>query len=138
MAEENGNIENYTGLTKNTFKQRYYGHQASFRHRQKEHETTLSAHIWKLKDAGIKYKISWSIVEKAPDSNPTTRKCTLCLKEKYHIICKPAGATLNSRSELFSTCRHRLSRLFMNTYSNLNLGSEKQHITSNTPHNYCR
>ena len=78
-------------------------------------KNTLSAHIWKLKDAGTKFEISWSIVEKAPEFNPTTRRCTLCLKEKYHIICKPDGATLNSRSELFSTCRHRLSKLLVNT-----------------------
>ena len=32
----------------------------------------------------------------------------LCLREKFCIIFKPEGASLNGRSELFSTCRHRL------------------------------
>ena len=77
--------------------------------------STLSTHIWKLKDAGTNYDTSWSIIEKAREFNPTTRKCTLCLKEKYHIIFQPSGATLNSRSELFSTCRHRLDKLLVNT-----------------------
>ena len=114
VVEENGKTEHYTGLTKNSFKERYYGHMSSFKKRKKQHATTLSTHIWKLKDAKIKYNIFWSIVEKAPEFNPTTRKCTLCLKEKYHIICKPSGATLNSRSELFTTCRHRRSKLLKN------------------------
>ena len=115
VVEQNGNTETYTGLTKNTFKDRFYGHQTSFNNRKYEHETTLSTHIWKLKDAGTNYDTSWSIIEKAREFNPTTRKCTLCLKEKYHIIFQPSGATLNSRSELFSTCRHRLDKLLVNT-----------------------
>ena len=114
VLDENGNKETYTGLTKNTFKERYYGHRASFANRDNE-GTTLSTHIWNLKDEGKDYNISWSVIEKAPEFNPTTRKCTLCLKEKYHIIFQPSGSTLNSRSELYSTCRHRLSKLLANT-----------------------
>ena len=110
--DENGNKETYTGLTKNTFKERYYGHRASFANRDND-GTTLSTHIWNLKDEGKDYNISWSVIEKAPEFNPTTRKCTLCLKEKYHINFQPSGSTLNSRSELYSTCR--LSKLLANT-----------------------
>ena len=124
VIEENGKTEHYTGLTKNSFKERYYGHMSSFKKRKKQHATTLSTHIWKLKDAKIKYNIFWSIVEKAPEFNPTTQKCTLCLKEKYHIICKPSGATLNSRSELFTTCRHRRSKLLENIWNFFHLSSK--------------
>ena len=35
--------------------------------------------------------------------------------EKFYILFRPEGATLNKRSELFSTCRHRLSQLLENT-----------------------
>ena len=114
VVDQNQNTETYTGLTKNTFKERYYGHSASFRRRKKEHETTLSTYIWELKDVGTNYDISWSVIEKAREFNPTTRKCTLCLKEKYHILFQPDGASLNKRSELYSTCRHRLSKLLAN------------------------
>ena len=114
VVDGNNNIETYTGLTKNTFKERFYGHTASFNNRNTD-GTTLSTHIWKLKDEGTNYDIHWSVIEKAREFNPTTRKCTLCLKEKYHIIFEPSGATLNSRSELYSTCRHRLSKLLVNT-----------------------
>ena len=80
-----------------------------------EHETTLSAHIWNLRRRNQNYSIHWNIKDKATPFNPVTRKCRLCLKEKYHIIFQPEGASLNTRSELFSTCRHRLSGLLANT-----------------------
>ena len=108
-------IETYTGLTKNTFKQRYNGHKSSFKKREKEHATTLSAHIWKLKDSGSNFEVKWSIIEKGRKFDPITRKCMLCLKEKYHIIFNQDGSSLNQRSELFSACRHRLESLLENT-----------------------
>ena len=48
VVEEDGTTNTYTGLTGNTFKERYYGHTSSFRHRDEEHSTTLSSHIWKV------------------------------------------------------------------------------------------
>ena len=39
----------------------------------------------------------------------------LCIREKYFIIFQPEGASLNSRSELFTTCRHRKKQLLANT-----------------------
>ena len=33
VVEENGNTETYTGVTKNSFKQRFYGHASSFKNR---------------------------------------------------------------------------------------------------------
>ena len=98
------NFETYTGATKNTFKERYYGHAQSFRLKEKEHATTLSSYIWKLKEKGVEYNTKWSIIEKGKAFNLITQKCGLCLKEKYNIIFQPEGETLNSRSELFSTC----------------------------------
>ena len=56
-----------------------------------------------LKQRDQNYKIKWSIVVRASDFNQTTRKCRLCLKEKYYIIFQQEGATLNQRSELFTT-----------------------------------
>ena len=107
-------IETYTGLTKNKFKQRYNGHKASFRKKKKQHATTLSTHIWKLKEKRANYEIKWSIIEKGRKFDPSTRKCMLCLKEKYHIVFNPDGASLNQRSELFSVCRHRNEKLLVN------------------------
>ena len=41
---------------------------------------------------------------------PRSKKCSLCLWEKYFIITADRRNTLNSRSELVSTCRHKIKR----------------------------
>ena len=115
VTDENQNSTTYTGLTRNTFKQRFYGHRHSFKNRKSEHSTTLSSYIWDLKDRNEDYAINWSVIGRASDFNPTTRKCRLCIKEKFHIIFQPEGAMLNERSELYSTCRHRKRQLLANT-----------------------
>ena len=69
--------------------------------------TTLSHHIWELKDNNVPYNTKWSILSKASTFNPVTKKCRLCLKEVYYILYKPETATLNSRSEVFGWCKHR-------------------------------
>ena len=114
VVEDNGTTNTYTGLTGNTFKERYYGHSSSFRHRDENNSTTLSTHIWKLKDENKNYNLKWRIIDRGKKFNPINRKCNLCLKEKYHIIFQPEGASLNRRSELFSTCRHRWQQLLDN------------------------
>ena len=115
VTDQNQNSTTYTGLTRNTFKQRFYGHRHSFKNRSSEHSTTLSSHIWDLKDKNEDYNVNWSVIGRASDFNPITRKCRLCIKEKFHIIFQPEGAKLNERSELFSTCRHRKRQLLANT-----------------------
>ena len=107
--------ETYTGLTAGTFKVRLGGHKFDFRHQSKEHSLTLCTHIWKLKKSNTPFKISWKVIEKSSNFNPSTRICRLCLKEKYFIMFRPEGATLNKRNELYATCRHRLKPLLSNT-----------------------
>ena len=114
ITDENSNTTSYTGLTSNTFKTRYYGHRQSFIKRELQNATTLSSHIWDLKDKNINYNIKWRAVDRASSFNPITKKCRLCVKEKYYIIFQPEGAKLNNRSELYSTCRHRTKRLLAN------------------------
>ena len=100
VVEEDGTTQTYTGLTGSTFKERYYGHTSSFRNRDENHSTTLSSHIWNLEDTGKRFELKWRIIDRGKKFNPSNRKCNLCLKEKYHIIFQPSGASLNKRSEL--------------------------------------
>ena len=111
---DNGKKETYTGLTARSFKTRLYEHRQDFNH-QKREGTTLSKFIWKLKQQSVPYKVDWRILMRSQSFNPSTKKCNLCLREKFCIIFRPEGATLNSRSEIFSTCRHRLKPLLANT-----------------------
>ena len=52
VVSDNYGAETYTGLTKNTFKKRFYKHRESFNKRSPETSTTLSSYIWQLKDRG--------------------------------------------------------------------------------------
>ena len=58
VKDENENVETYTGLTSTTFKKRFYKHRRSFNVKDPENSTTLSTHIWTLKENGTGYKIS--------------------------------------------------------------------------------
>ena len=102
-------VEHYTGLTGGSFKKRWSAHESNFRLKQKK--TTLSAHVCKLEEEGKQYTIKWDIMDRAPVYNPVTRKCRLCLKEIFYILFRPDSASLNNRSELFNTCRHRKQKL---------------------------
>ena len=104
---DNNTSEFYTGVTVGTFKQRYYGHYYGFRHRSQRTSSCLSSHIWDLKDAGVDYNLFWKVIARVRGFNPTTRSCQACLKEKYYIMFRPEGTTLNNRSEFYNTCRHR-------------------------------
>ena len=107
-------VETYTGVTGNTFKERYNGHKSDIRHRKNRHNSTLANHIWDLKDEGKDFDLDWSLIERGPSFNPITKKCRVCLKEKRNILYNRTGASLNKRSEIFSTCRHRKQKLLEN------------------------
>ena len=110
VVDTDNNTSTYTGLTSNTFKKRFYAHRCTCENENHDNPTTLSSHVWNLKNKNKKYDIRWSIIDRAQDFNPVNKKCRLCLKENFYIIFKPDGATLNQRFELFSSCRHRLSK----------------------------
>ena len=54
------------------------------------------------------------VVERGAPYNPATGMCMLCLKEKFHIMNNPAGASLNQRNEFFSPCYHKDPQLITN------------------------
>ena len=109
-----GTRETYTGVTGQSFKKRWSGHKTDSRYEKYRHSTTLSGHLWELKDQGRNFKIDWAIIEKGRDFNPITGKCDICLKEKFHIIYNRPGSSLNKREEIFNTCRHRKRKLIGN------------------------
>ena len=94
-----------------SFKNRLYEHNSSFKNEAQRHKTTLSDHIWKLKNQGEPHTVSWWVIDRGKAFNPTTKTCDLCLREKYHIMFNPHTATLNDRREIFATCRHRTKLL---------------------------
>ena len=106
VTNSRGDQESYVGLAKN-FKQRYSKHKSSMLKKSAETSTTLSTYFWKEKEAGRGPKVEWSILERnIPSFNSVTKSCRLCLREKFTIAFCPQKASLNSRSEIFSHCRH--------------------------------
>ena len=115
VTHRNSNkTETYIGLTENEFKTRYRNHTASFRHAKHKNSTELSKHIWNLKDNNIDHFISWRILSSNSPYSSSSKRCNLCLKEKFLIICRPELSTLNKRNELVSSCRHRNKALLRN------------------------
>ena len=105
---------NYIGLTEHSFKDRLYKHRNSFKYRNKVNSTELSKHIWNLKDSKIEnVEIKWTILDRAPAFKNGSKRCNLCLTEKYHIIYEDFD-TLNKRNELLSNCRHKCKFLLSN------------------------
>ena len=109
--QDNMETESYVGLTENTFKTRFTGHTSSFRNENQKHATSLSQYIWTLKDSDTPYSIKWKILANCKPYSPASKRCNLCLTEKYFIICKPELSSLNHRNELISACRHRRKHL---------------------------
>ena len=106
--------QTYVGLTENQFKTRYTNHKASFNNLKKRNSTELSKYIWELKDNNISYSITWKILKRARSYSNASKRCNLCIWEKYFIICKPDMASLNRRNELVSSCRHAKKYLLKN------------------------
>ena len=104
---ESGNTtKHYYGLAEGEFKYRYNNHTKSFRNAQYSNETVLSTHIWSLKTSEKPYVIKWAIAARASPYKCGTRRCNLCITEKYIIATADPATLLNKRTELLSKCRH--------------------------------
>ena len=114
--KDNNKKDTYIGLTENTFKTRYRNHTASFRHAKLRNSTELSKHIWTLKDNCIDHFIFWRILSSHSPYSSASKRCNLCIKENFLIICQPDLSTLNKRNELVSSCRHRNKALLRNSW----------------------
>ena len=101
-------------LCDTTFKLRYRNHVCSFKNERYKHATELSKYIWSLKDKSIPYNIKWRKAKRARSYSNISKRCNLCLWEKYFIIYKPGMSTLNNISERISNCRHSKKFLLKN------------------------
>ena len=110
VSQPNAEPKNYIGLTSTDFKARLGNHKQSFIN-PNSNQTSLSKHILEIKAKGIEPTVSWKLVDRGKIFSPVTGVCQLCTKEAFYIIFKPEMAELNSRSELFSSCRHKKSTL---------------------------
>ncbi len=105
VSSEEG-CKQYLGLTEGPFKTRFNQHKASFAHASKASDTALSKYVWDLKQREANFEIKWRVVEKCQPYRCGTRRCDLCLTEKFHILNADKDKCLNRNSELLQKCRH--------------------------------
>ena len=74
-------------------------------------ERNYSNYIWQLKDES---NICWKIFMYATPYKYGTRRCDLCLTEKYVIARADQEHLLNKRTEIISKCGHRNKYLIKN------------------------
>ena len=103
----NGQNRRYLGICESSFKLRYANHKKSFSHEKYKHETELSKEYWRLKEAGSSPIVKWRIKKVCKPFNQVTKRCDLCLSEKFFILDHDGDNLLNKRNELVSKCRHR-------------------------------
>ena len=73
-----------------------------------------SKHIWTLKDKNIDHFISWHIISSSSTYNGSSKRCNLCLEERFFTICRPDLSSLNKRIEIVPSCCHRNKALLRN------------------------
>ena len=98
----------YLGLAEGKWKQTYYSHKKSYNHKRHSHETTLSSHVWHLKETlDVTPYLKWSVVRCATTYSNISKECLLCLHEKLVITTYlRQHRLLNKRSELYCKCSH--------------------------------
>ena len=67
----------------------------------------LSTEYWKVANKKLHPRISWSIKGNYKSYNPNSKRCSLCLHEKFEIVNDPEEILLNKHSEVISQCRDR-------------------------------
>ena len=73
--------------------------------------------IWGRKKEKIIVDLDWSILDKAKLYSPDSKKCMLCLTEKYHTIFSTKNL-LNKRNELV-TKRRQENKFYLENYNDI-------------------
>ena len=92
------------GFRENTFKGRFCKYRNAFKYESKANSTELSKHFWEMKRKGIEKPVMhWSVIDHAKPYHNGSKRCKLCLTEKYHILTSPVNL-VNKSAELVSKC----------------------------------
>ena len=110
----------YLRTTEGEFEQRFINHKNSFNNSTYRNDTTLSKHVWDIKEKYNKTPVlKWYLVRIVPSCSNITKRCLLCLHEKSELLYYPnISKLLNKHSELIAKCRHANKYLLCNYKSN--------------------
>ena len=84
--EDTAEEKTYVEHTRGQFKARYNNHTNSFRNAKHKHATALSKYVWFLKESNVQHAMNWKIIKKCMSYSNKTKRCNLCLHEKFIII----------------------------------------------------
>ena len=96
----------YIGSTESDVKIRIANHKHSFRNATLRNATRLSTYVHELQDQEKQFNVKWEIQAKSTPYQCGTRRCNLCIAEKFEILRSDPTVTLNTRSEIANKCRH--------------------------------
>ena len=90
----NNSVKQYIGVTSGTIKKRMYNHKLSFTSRNYSTNTSLSTHIWYLKDRNISPTITWEILKICTRLQQDIKMPSLPPQEtiNYHLPIKKHAA----------------------------------------------
>ena len=110
----------YLGTEEGDFKQRFYNHRLSLNSESHSTDTTLPKFIWGTKKKfKIRPSLRWSMIKSVPAYLNISKKCQLCLQEKFEILNYPKlNELFDKRSQLISKCRRVKKFLLSNYISN--------------------
>ena len=99
----------YIGLTEGEWKKRHSGHKTTFKYKKNAKNTALSNYVWETREKEKTDPIlKWSILKSVPAYSNISKRCLLCLQEKFEILSyEKTEELLNKKSELISKCRHQ-------------------------------
>ena len=106
VSAENEPEWTYIGCSATSLKLRMNNHRCDFRNVGRRNATTLSAHVWSLKDAGKDPDVVFRVLGKAKPYSPVSGKCRLCTMEKLFIARGDERVMLNKKSEIGNKCHH--------------------------------
>ena len=89
-------------------------HKSSFKLEYKRTSTTLSQHLWKLKNKNINFNIKWGVVKKKKKkkrshSHHVIKCADFAYKKKQSIL--RSAPSVNKRSEVFGHCIRKKKNL---------------------------
>ena len=86
ITRDNGEIKHYIGMTANSFKERYRNHKKSFTNATYMNEAELSKYIWKLKQNGRPFTLTWSILRHAAPYIQVVESNVACALKRNYVF----------------------------------------------------
>ena len=96
---------NYIGMSEPPLRYRVASHYYSFK--TSNNKTVLSEKIKYIKSQNKNFDLRFRIIENKKSYVPETKRCELCIAEKFQIIYSNMENILNKKSEIISKCRHK-------------------------------